>query len=513
MPSVLVPPRLTSREVAAEIWNGAAIAFSGFGLCGVAQSLCEALAKRHAECGDPKNLTAIHAAGHTENIGVDLLAKHGLLDRVIGGHWGLMPNLRRRVAADELEMHNWPQGVVIGAFRAAGSGENGLRSKIGLGTFIDPRQLGGCVNPRSRRGGSLITLCEGEDECLHYAKLKPDFAFIRGWSADRRGNISMRKEPLLLCAGDIALATRSHGGRVFCQVREIEDRFFDANEVDIPGFLIDALVVSEDPNKHHRHASTLVFEPALYSGAEPLPEEKAPLDLTRKWIGRRAALSVRPGDLLNLGIGIPGDAVPAALAETGLLSEVISTLESGVVGGMGAGAQNFGVAYSPSSRISETRMFDLYHGGNLNVAIMGMAETDASGNVNVSQFGGRSVGCGGFVDITQSAQRVIFCSGFNGKGFAGAFADGRVLIQTEGLQQKFVEKVEQITFSADQARVRGQVVELVTERCVFALGPKGWRLIEIAPGLDVERDVVGRMDFLPEIAQDLRTMDAAIFAD
>lgn len=513
MPSTLVPSRMTSPQVAAEIRSGSTIALSGFVISGVAQSLCEALVKRQAESGEPKNLTAIHAAGHTEEIGVDLLAKHGLLARIIGGHWGLMPNVRRLVAANEVEIHNWPQGVVIGSFRAAGSGEEGLRSKIGLGTFIDPRQLGGCVNPRSRAAGSLITLCGGEDEYLHYAKLKPDVAFIRGWSADRRGNISMRKEPLILCQDDIAMATRRNKGRVFCQVHEIEDRDFDANEVDIPGFLIDAVIVSDDPEKHHRHAATLAFEPALYSGAAPLPEEKPPLDLTRKWIGRRAAQSVRPGDLLNLGIGIPGDAVSAALAESGLLSEVISTLESGVVGGVGAGAQNFGVAYSPSSRISETRMFDLYHGGNLNVAIMGMAETDASGNVNVSQFGGRSVGCGGFVDITQSAQRVTFCSGFNGKGFVGSFADGRLEIQAEGQQQKFVETVGQITFSAEQARIRGQVVELVTERCVFRLGPTGWILTEIAPGLDLERDVVSQMGFLPEIAADLRTMDAAIFAD
>ena len=236
MSSALAPRIYTSDEVAEEIPDGATIALSGFGLTGLAQSLCDALVRRHARCGSPSQLTAIHAAGHVEEVGVDLLAKHGLLDRVIGGHWGLMPNLRRCGADEQMELHNWPQGIVIGSFRAAGAGENGLRSRIGLGTFVDPRLLGGCVNERSRKAGALVALDnDGEGECLHYQKLKPDFAFIRAWSADRLGNLSFRNEPLRLCFEDIVLAARHNGGRVFCQVREIEDRIFDANEVDLAG--------------------------------------------------------------------------------------------------------------------------------------------------------------------------------------------------------------------------------------------------------------------------------------
>jgi len=354
MPRPIIPPHFTSDQVAAEIPDGASLALSGFGLTGLAQSLCEALVRRHAKTGSPAGLTAIHAAGHVENVGVDLLAKHGLLDRVIGGHWGMMPNLRKAIIEERLEMHNWPQGVVVGAFRSAAAGEDGLRSKIGLGTFIDPRQLGGCVNERSRHAGSLISLEPDGEDSLHYAKLKPDVAFIRAWSADRLGNLSFRNEPLHLCFDQIALATRNNGGRVFCQVWEIEDRIFDANEVDVPGFLIDGLVLPDEPEKHHRHTPTMLFEPALYSAGKPNEDPEIPLNGVRRWIGRRAARSVRPGDLLNLGIGIPGDAVPAALESSGLLSQVVSTLESGVIGGMGAGAANFGVAYAPSARISET---------------------------------------------------------------------------------------------------------------------------------------------------------------
>lgn len=514
MPPSVIPPQFSSDQVAAEIPDGACIALAGFAQTGVAQSLCEALVRRHAQTGGPGALTAIHAAGQVENIGADLFAKHGLLARVIGGHWGLMPNLRRAGANEELEMHNWPQGVLIGAFRAAAIGENGLRSKIGLGTFVDPRQLGGCVNERSRQAGSLISLRRDEEdgeEYLHYAKLKPDFAFIRASSADRLGNISLRKEPIHLCLDHIALATRNNGGRVFCQVREIEDRVFDASEVDLPGFFLDGLVLPDDPEKHHRHSSSMFFEPSLYSAGAQALNPAPPLDQVRTWIGRRAARSVRPGDLLNLGIGIPGDAVPVALESSGILSQIVSTLESGVIGGVGAGASDFGVAYAPSARITETRMFDLYHGGNLNVAIMGMAETDQAGNINVSQFAGRAVGCGGFIDITQSALRITFCSSFNGKGFDGMFEDGHLKIRHEGSQKKFVDRVGQITFSAEQSRIRGQEVELVTERCVFRLGDKGWTLIEIAPGLDLEKDVLSQMGFRPEVSIDLRTMDPTIF--
>lgn len=510
----IIPPQVTAADAVATIPDGTTIAMSGFGLTCLAQTLSKALTTRFEKEGAPRNLTAIHAAGHAEGLGVDMLAtQKGLLKRVIGGHWGGTPSVRDNGAKNWFEQHNWPQGVVIGAYRASAGSEKGLRSPIGLNTYIDPRQLGGCLNDAAREAGSLITLekdCDGE-EVLFYAPLRPDYAFLRGWKADRLGNISICWEPLNIGLEHIAIATRNNGGQVICQVREIEDRIFAPEEVHLPGFLVDAIVVTEDHETEHRHSPTYSFESKLVQACMLSEVNVAEMDVTRLWIGRRAAMAIEDGDLINLGIGIPGDAVPPALKELGMMDRVISTLESGIIGGISAGLKDFGVAFGPSARISESTMFDIYHGGSLDICIMGMAETEASGNINVSQFAGRNVGCGGFIDITQSARRIIFCSGFTGKGFEGVFEDGRLQIRAEGTQRKFVPKVQIISFSAQHALEHGREVLLVTERAVFRLIEGGWQLIEIAPGLDLERDILAFMDFRPQISPDLQTMNPWIF--
>lgn len=509
------PRILSAAEAVSTIPDGAALAIPGFGGAGVAQALCRALTDNHARTGHPTGLTLLHAAGHVEGVGIDWLASHGLVKRVIGGHWGATPNLRRAAAEGTLELHNWPQGIVVESFRAAAAGQDGLRTHIGLETFVDPRQLGGCLTESARKSGSLIRLLTETPggDILHYPQLKPDFAFLRAWSADCHGNVSLGNESLHLCMEHVALATRNNGGRVVCQVREIEQRSFAANEVYIPGFLLDAVVVAENPEETHRHCTSSAFDPALLSSGSPRSTASPPLtDAARVWIGRRAAREVPDEALLNLGIGIPGDTVPHALKEAGRLSRITSTLESGVIGGVSAEGFDFGVAYGPQARISEAQMFDVYHGGNLDVTIMGMAETDAEGNVNVSHFAGRSVGCGGFIDITQSTKHVVFCSLFNGKGFHATFENGRLRIHAEGTQQKFVPRVSQITFNASRARRLGQKVLLVTERCVFTLGHRGWTLTEIAPGLDIEQDICARMGFQPDIPAPPQLMNASIFA-
>lgn len=510
----LAPERISAAEAASQIFDGATIATSGFGLTGLAQTLIKAIVTRHRLEKSPKELTVIHAAGQSEGTGVDTLAaENGILKRIIGGHWGVTPNVREAAGNENFEQHNWPQGVIACSYRAAAAGEKGLRTPIGLDTYIDPRQLGGCMNESARKAGTLIRMekdYDGED-CLHYAPLRPDFALVRGWKADRVGNISICWEPLNVSIEHIAVAARNNGGKVFCQVREIEDRIFSSEEVHLPGFLVDAIIVAEDCETEHRHAPSFAFEPSLVQPCMPVNEILQDLDPVRKWIGRRAAMEVRDGDLLNLGIGIPGDAVTPALKAMGKLDRIISTLESGIIGGHGAGAKDFGVAFSPDARIPETLMFDIYHGGNLDIAMMGLAETDASGNVNVSQFAGRNVGCGGFIDITQSARRIVFCATFSGKGFQGVFENGTLRIQAEGSQGKFLPKVQQISFSSIRSRELRQEVLLVTERAVFQLAAHGWELVEIAPGIDLERDVLSRMGFRPPVSPSLRMMDAAIF--
>ena len=510
----IIPPQVSAAEAVSGIPNGAAIALSGFGLTCLAQTLSKALTVRFEKEGAPRDITAIHAAGHAEGLGVDMLAtKKGLLKRIIGGHWGGTPAVREGGANEWFEQHNWPQGVIIGAYRAAAGSEKGLRSPIGLNTYIDPRQIGGCLNESARKAGSMIKLekdCDGE-EVLFYAPLRPDYAFLRGWKADRLGNISICWEPLNIGLEHIAIATRNNGGHVICQVREIEDRVFGPEEVHLPGFLVDAIVVTEDHEIEHRHSPSYAFESKLVQACMLSEVNAHEMDAVRLWIGRRAAMAVEAGDLLNLGIGIPGDAVPPALKELGMMDKVIPTLESGIIGGHGAGLKDFGVAFGPSARISESTMFDIYHGGSLDICMMGMAETEASGNINVSQFAGRNVGCGGFIDITQSARRIVFCSTFNGRGFAGTFEDGRIRIQSEGKQSKFVPKVQIISFSAQHALDHHRDVLLVTERAVFHLVPGGWELIEIAPGIDLDREIFAQMSFRPKVSPQLKTMNPRIF--
>lgn len=503
------PQHLSAREAADLVPDGATIATAGFSMMGVAHSVHRALIERFQETGAPGNLTYVHAAGHSAGVGLDSLAPHGMVRKVIGGHWGLMPALRQKIAAEEIEAHNWPQGVVIGALRAAASGEKGgLRTRIGLGTFIDPRLSGGCANATAREAGSLIKLVQdGEGELLNYASIEPDVAFIRGWSADKLGNVSLGQEPLNLSNDVIAMASRHRGGKVICQVRYIEpDVVYPSHRVAIPGFMIDALVVAGNPSEEHRQCELFDNNPALVNEGEstdcPTVKTEAPPvpNDPRGWIGRRAAQEIGDGDVFNLGIGIPGDTVGAALHEAGRLDKVVSTIESGLFGGIALGGVNFGCALYPCARLDQLTMFDMYHGGGLDVAIMGAAEIDAQGNINVSAFDGRAVGCGGFIDITQSARRVVFCTTLTAGGLEVTYEGGIMRIVQEGRHRKFVKAVNQITYSGRRALQTKQPALVVTERCVFELAEGGWQLIEIAPGIVPERDIFPHMDFQPTIA-------------
>jgi propionate CoA-transferase len=516
------PARLPSREAAACIPDNATIAVSGFAIMGLANSLHRALVERFLETGAPRDLTYIHAAGHLPNTGMDLLAPHeGLLRKVIGGHWGLMPALRAKISTEKIEAHNWPQGVVVGAFRAAATGEkNGLRSRIGVGTFIDPRQSGGCANQTAREAGSLIRLIEQDgEEFLNYAPLAPDVALIRGWSADKLGNVSLGMEPLNLSSDMIAMATRNRGGKVLCQVRFIEDDVvYPSHRVAIPGFLIDALIVTDHPETEHRQCEMFDVNPALVNESESaagstpnVAQAPAVPDGPRGWIGRRAAMEIADGEVFNLGIGIPGDAVGPALHEAQRLESVVATIESGLFGGVALGGVNFGCALFPCARLDQAAMFDLYHGGGLDIALMGAAEIDEFGNINVSQFDGRAIGCGGFIDITQSARRVVFCTTLTAGALDARWGNERVVIACEGRHRKFVKRVGQITFNGKRALELGQNVRVVTERCVFEWSENGWTIIEVAPGIDAARDIFPHLNFIPKVAPDCGVMPHACF--
>jgi propionate CoA-transferase len=509
-----VPEWVSAKEAVSTIADGATVLVTGFASCGLAVSLHEALRDRYREEQHPRGITYIHAAGHYPNAGMELLLEEGLLGRLIGAHWGRMRKMTEVIPMMRAEVHNWPQGVVVSAVRSAARGETqGYITRIGLGTFVDPDIEGGCVNEAAKRAGSLIQKIEVLGQpMLCFPMIEPDVVLTRGWSVDRNGNVSCRKEAFSMSQYHFSLAARRCGGKVICQVREKEDRVFAPHEIDLPAFLVDMLVLAECPEQQHRQSVGYDYNPALNGEGGRVEETLPPVpDGLRGWIGRRAAMEVRAGELLNLGIGIPGDTVGAALVEQKRADTIISTMESGLMGGTSVGRVDFGTALYPDYRIDPDRMFDLYYGGNLDIAIMGAAEIDGSGNINVSSFGGRTVGCGGFIDIAQSARRVVFCSPLTVGGLDVVFEDGKVKILQEGTTRKMVKRIQQITFSARTARELKQEVMLVTERAVFRLGHLEWELIEIAPGLEIEQHVTPFVEFPFSISPDCRTMPIECF--
>jgi propionate CoA-transferase len=301
-------------------------------------------------------------------------------------------------------------------------------------------------------------------------------------------------------------------------VRFIEDDVvYPSHRVAIPGFMIDALVVAENPEQEHRQCEMFDINPALVNESEDestftLPQAPPVPAGPRGWIGRRAMWEIRDGDVFNLGIGIPGDTVGRALHEAGRLDAAVSTIESGLFGGIALGGVNFGCALYPCARLDQAAMFDMYHGGGLDIAIMGAAQIDETGNINVSQFDGRAVGCGGFINITQSARRAVFCTTLTVGGLEALYENNQVRIAQEGRHRKFVRRVGQITFNGRRALQSQQKVLLVTERCVFELTETGWQIIEVAPGISIEKEILPQMDFAPAVAASCGVMPRECFA-
>ncbi len=449
-----IPAILSPEEAVKLIPDRARVAITGFASAGVANSITRAMMERFRKEQSPKELTVYHAAGHVPEAGADILAAEPMIAKIVGGHWGVMKFMRERIMNNDLEAHNWPQGMIVRAFREAASGNRfGHLSRVGLGTFIDPRQLGGCVNPKSVAAGTMISLEHAPDgsELLRYSYLPIDVALVRGWKADKYGNVYLGNEPTSCSILETATAAKTNGGRVFCQVREYDPELaLNVRDTALPGFLIDGIVICPNPEEEHRQCIAFNDSPSLLGGnQEPtLSAELPPVPPgPRGWIGRRAALEIKKDNLFNLGIGIPGEAVAPALAESGRLMDAVPTLESGVIGGVGLGNVNFGITVNPYARIDQGNMFDLYHAGGLDVAVMGAAEIDPEGNINVSQFGSLPTGCGGFIDITQHAKKIVFCSTLTSGKFDAVYEDGVVKIISEGKFRKFLKRVRHATDS------------------------------------------------------------------
>ena len=505
---------ISATEAAKLVKDGATIFSSGFLGSGVAEEILTALENRFIETQHPKDMTVLFSAaqGDANYRGMNHMAHDGMVKRVIGGHYGLAPKLVELIKQEKVEGYNIPQGIVSHMVRDTAAGKKFHITRIGLDTFVDPRREGAKISKCAKEDIVELMNIDGE-EYLKYKLFPVDVAILRGTTADENGNLTMEHETSTLDTVSGALSAKNNGGIVIVQVKRLAKAgTLNTQMVKLPSVLVDYIVVASD-EKYHQQTFAVKYEPAM-SGELKLPLDRIPpipLD-ERKVIARRAFQELRKGANINLGIGLP-EGVAAVASEERTIDQYNFSIEAGLFGGVPQSGLNFGSAMNPDCAVDQPYMFDFYHGGGLSYTFLGLAQADIDGNINVSKYSGRISGCGGFIDITQSTPTVTFLGTMTAGGLEVEVKDGKLSILQEGKQKKFIKAVEQITFSGNYARKKKQSVRYITERCVFELKPEGLTLTEIAPGVDLEKDVLAQMEFKPLIAKDLKLMDECIFID
>lgn len=504
---------ISAQEAVSLIKDKSAVGITGFMGSACPEYILKTIEESFLATGHPCELTVTHSpgVGDSKDRGMNHLAHVGLLKRVVASHYNLAPMLQSKIDAGEIEAYLLPQGTLAQLYREIGAGRPGVITKTGLGTFVDPRQEGGKCNALATE--NLVELIElGGEEYLWYKSFNIDVAVIRGTSIDEHGNISLEKETTVLDQLALATAAKHCGGIVIAQV----ERVISANETNprqviVPGILVDYAVIS--PAEHHyQNFANLPYDAALSQEFRvPLAGMEIMQMSERKIIARRAAMELPKNAVINLGIGVP-EGVASVAVEEGFSDEITMTVESGHIGGVPSAGMAFGGAYNPEYVSDMVRHFDFYDGGGLDICFLGAAEVDAKGNCNVSKFK-RTVGPGGFINIASNTPKAVFCGTLTAGGLKTEVRDGKLIILNEGRSKKYVRNVQQITFSGEYAVKSAQKVLYITERAVFELDRDGVILTEIAPGIDLQTQVLDMIDFDVRVSPNLKLMDSRIFSE
>lgn len=487
----------------------------GMTLVSSSETILKAIEKSFKNTGHPCKLTLLHSCGQSDRKdGIQHFAHEGMVKRIIGSHWGLQPKWMDMIFSNKVEAYCLPQGQIAHLYRSMACGLPGKMSKVGLGTFIDPRLEGGKMNDCTKALEDIVEIMNyGGEEYLFYKEIPIDVCIIRGTYCDEMGNLSTEEEAMKLEVLAGVLAAKRYGGKVLAQVKQVvQTGSIKPKDVTVPGVFIDGIVICENPSTDHRQTSSWVYDPA-YSGKIRVPQQSIePLPMNvRKFIGRRAMTEVYPGCVVNLGTGIPNDVIGNISNEEGLNEDIMITVESGIYGGVQAGGIDFGIGKNLYAMIGHHEQMDYYNGAGVDVTFMGFGELDEQGNVNATKMGTKCTGCGGFIDITQNAKKVVFCGTFTAGGCDFDFSSGKLRIIKEGSIRKMVGKVAQYSFNGELARKKKQEVFIVTERAVFKLVREGVELIEIAPGVNLKKDILELMDFKPIIKEPIKIMDQNLF--
>lgn len=503
---------MTAAEAANLIEDRMTVSTNGFVACDLPEELTSALEQRFLETGSPKNLTYFYAAGqgNRDGSGADHFAHEGMTSTVIAGHYNMAPKLGELIMQNKIKAYNLPQGTLSQLYRDIAGKKLGTLTHVGLYTFADPRVEGGKLNDVTTEDiVEVVNIC-GEERLL-YKAIPVDVALIRGTYADEQGNITMEHECCTAEATAIAQAAKNCGGKVIVQVEKVVQDT-DPKLVKIPGIYVDAVVVTQN-KEHHTQCVGCDYDGSMTGDFRvPLGSLDYPSLSPKKIIGRRAAMELRENTIVNLGIGIP-EYISMVASEEGINDRFTLTVEAGPVGGVPQGGPQFGGSVNAQAILDQPAQFDFYDGGGIDDAFLGLAQADKDGNINVSKFGPRIAGCGGFVNITQNAKRVYYCGTFTAGGLKCSTKDGKLIIDQEGKSDKFIDAVEQITFSGKYANKVGQPVMYITERAVFELREDGVYLIEVAPGIDIQTQIIDHMGFTPKMDGEPKLMDERIFKD